>query len=293
MANIIIPVEHQSAPTLRYDAGLARAVAEAKGDTRAMDWEQFDWNAVRQRTQVRSKMQNLDFDRELETPGHYDPAMSLLRRLEHSPHQWVEENLELWESNCEKAKANRLVGQERWEGKENEEARLVNPLYAAQFMRKLRAAGVDARDAQEHPNARLWLNDWTRGGLIGVNCWVTPTEMDEDGYLLELSTVTTQRQKDLLTENFLACREGRKVRRTITSIQDPGPEYSILRINDHGVATKEKYRGWRTALLVLIAAEVISEEEALRAFGPPTGPAGAWYRAQLKAYRQIKLGRPI
>jgi hypothetical protein len=159
-------------------------------------------------------------------------------------------------------------------------------------MRKLRDAGVDARD-EEHPNARIWLNEWTREGLVGVNAWMKPQEMDDEGYLLELSHASTQRQKDLLTYNFLACRDGRKVQRTLTSLQDPGPEYSVMRFNERGVATKEKYRGWRTVLLVLIVAEVLIEAEAEKAFGPAIGEAGAWYRQQLKVYRQIRVGKPI
>ena len=92
----------------------------------------------------------------------------------------------------------------------------------------------------------------------------------------------------------MACREGRKIQRTLTSLQEPyGPEWSVMRFNEHGVATKEKFRGWRTAMLVLIAAGVLTEEEVDRAFGPPMGEAGAWYRSQLQTYRQIKLGRAI
>ena len=152
---------------------------------------------------------------------------------------------------------------------------------------------MDARD-YEHPNARIWLNEWSAAGLVGVNAWMIPEPMEQEGYLLELSQATTQRQKDLLTANFLAVRAGRKVQRTLTSLQEPyGPEWSVMRFNAHGVATKEKYRGWRTAMLVLIAAGVLTENEVDRAFGPPMGEAGAWYRMQLQVYRQIRLGRAM
>lgn len=293
MPNIIIPVQHQSAPNEEYDPGLARAGAELKDRNEAgrRDWDEFDWAALRQRTRVRAEMHNLDFDREFETPGHYDPAIANLRRLENDPSAWVDENLELYESNREKARQQYLPGQDRW-AKEHEQSRLVNTLYASAVLRKLRAAGVDARE-EEHRDARIWLNDWTRGGLVGVNAWVAPVAMDDAGYLEELAHVSTQRQKDLLFENYMACREGRKVRRTLTSLQDPGPEWSVMRFNEYGVATKEKYRGWRTALLVLIVAEVLTEQEVDKAFGPPIGEAGSWYRAQMRAYRQIKIGRPI
>jgi hypothetical protein len=294
--NIIIPPEHQSAPSGRYDGGLARAAAELKDKHAAgrIDWDAADWaglNEAQVRIARRRRMKNQDFDLEFDAPGHHDPAMATLRRLETDPSAWVDENLDLYERNCEKAKTQQLPGQERWE-KEHEEERLQNVLYASAFMRKLRDAGIDARD-EEHPNARIWLNEWTRNGLVGVNAWMKPQEMDEEGYLFELSQASTQRQKDLLTYNFLACHNRRKVQRTLTSLQDPGPEYSVMRFNERGIATKEKYRGWRTVLLVLIVSEVITEAEAEKAFGPAMGEAAAWYREQLKVWRQIRIGKAI
>lgn len=274
MHNVIIPAEHQAAPNQKYDPGLARAAALLKDPKEAA---RRDWDS---------------FDREMSAPGHADPGIALLRRAETDSSAWVEENLELYESNCAKAKAQALPDQERWQ-KEHEAERLVNIMHPSRIMRKLRAAGVDARD-EEHPNARIWLNEFTRAGMVGVNAWMTPEPMEEEGYLLELSYATTQRQKDLLTDNFMAAREGRKVRRTLTSLQDPyGPEWSIMRFNDRGIATKEKFRGWRTAMLVLICAGVLTEEEVDRAFGPPIGEAGAFYRQMLKNYRQLKLGKAI
>jgi hypothetical protein len=275
MPNIHIPIEHQSAPTLRYDPVLAREAALVEDPSAASrrDWDKFDW--------------------EMHSPAHDDPAIALLRRMETNPQAWVEENLELYEANRANSTQQQLPGQERWEGKEAEEQRLVNILHPSQVMRKLRMAGVDARE-EEHPRARIWLNDWTRKGLVGVNAWVAPVEMDQEGYLLELSYATTQHAKDILTANFHACLNHRKVIRTITSLQDPyGPEWSIMRFNEYGVATKEKFRGWRTAMLVLIVAEILTEEEVDRAFGPPLGEAGAWYRQQLQAYRQIRVGKAI
>jgi hypothetical protein len=288
MANIIISPEHQAAPNFRYDPGLARAAAEHKDKHEAgrRDWDEFDFRFARRR------MTNQDFDRELSAPGHADPAIALLRRAETDPSAWVDENLELYEANCAKAKQQHLPDQERWQ-KEHEAERIINVMHPSALMRRLRSIGVDARD-EEHPNARLWLNEFSRGGLVGVNAWMTPEPMDEEGYLLELSYAETQRQKDLLTDNFHACRAGRKVRRTLTCFQEPyGPEWSVMRFNERGVPTKEKFRGWRTAMLVLIFAGVLTEAEVDKAFGPPRGEAGAFYRKMLKSFRQIQLGRAI
>ena len=292
--NLIIKPEDQAAPTLRYDPGLARASAEIKDlhEAKRRDWDEFDWRAVNPQLARRRAMKTGSLDDELRAPGHDDPGIAMLRRAETDPSGWVEENLELYESNCAAAKAQRLDGQERWEEK-HEKERLVNILHPSQVIRKLRQAGVDARD-EEHRNARIWLNDFTRAGLVGVNAWVAPQPMDEEGYLLELSYAETQRQRDIITANYAACRQGRKVQRTLTSLQEPyGPEWSVMRFNLHGIATKEKFRGWRTAMLVLIVSEILTEEEVDRAFGRPTGEAGAWYRKQLKDYRQLKVGKAI
>jgi hypothetical protein len=292
--NIIIPIQHQSAPTLRYDAGAARAAAEQRDpkEAKRRDWDEHDYRAARGFVARRRAMQNQDFDREFWMPGHDDPAIALLERPTDESSRWVEQNLELYEQNIEASKPQRLADQERWQ-KEHEAARLVNVLHPSAVMRKLRDAGVDARDF-EHPNARIWLNDFSRAGLVGVNAWVTPDPMDEEGYLLELKYAESQRARDIITDNYQACRAGRKVRRTLTSLQEGyGPEWSVMRFNEHQVATKEKYRGWRTAMLVLICAGILTEEEVDRAFGPPTGEAAAFYRQTLKNYRQIKLGRAV
>lgn len=278
MPNIHIPLEHQSAPNFKYDPGLAReAATDEVKQTR--DWDRFD--------------------REMDAPEHHDLNIEILKqrahvqKLTYQPEEWVEENLEVYAANVAKSKGQRLAGQERWEGDEAEEQRLVNILHPSQVMRKLRMAGVDARD-QESPHARIWLNDWTTAGLVGVNAWVLPQEIDEEGYLVELADAKSQEQKDRITANYLACRARRKVQKTITSLQEPyGPEWSVMRFNEYGIPVKEKFRGWRTAMLVLIAAEILTEEEVDRAFGPPIGEPASWYRQTLQSYRQIKLGKAI
>lgn len=304
MANVIIPPWHQSAPEVRYDPKLAHEAAEQRdrGKFLRTDWDAIDWEAANPASQRASQsaserrraMVNQDFDLEMASSGHRDASIVQLEAqayrewIELRPELWVEQNLELEERNRMLAARNKLEGQERWEGAENERQRLVNVMHPNEVMRRLRRAGVDAR-TEEHPQARIWLNDWSAQGLVGVNAWVKPQEMEEEGYLLSLASATTERQRELLTENFHACRERRRVRKTLTSLQEPyGPEWSVMRIDKRGVATREKYRGWRTAMLVLITAEVLTEEEVERAFGPAIGEAGAWYRRQLQVLRRIR-----
>lgn len=180
------------------------------------------------------------------------------RRLT-SPEALIETMLREYEFNYYSAatKRQRWPGQERWQGRENEEMRLVNIMHPYKFLRKLRAAGVDARES-EAKNARIWLNPWSRLGRIGVNAWV----------------------------------EGQA--KTITTLQYPyGPEYSVMRFNEYNVPTNERYRGWRTALLALIISRVLTEDEVHKAFGPATGEAAVFYLQQLKFERTIRMGLTI
>lgn len=64
------------------------------------------------------------------------------------------------------------------------------------------------------------------------------------------------------------------------------PELSVMRFDEHGVPTTEKYRGWRTCLLQLILKSVISQKKAEEVFGvPPMTPAFHRYNSTLQAFR--------
>jgi hypothetical protein len=156
-----------------------------------------------------------------------------------------------FEQNVAMKKKERWAGQERWQGRENEEARLVNYLHPNAFMRRLQRAGVDAR-VEYNEHARLWLNNNSRLGRLGVTAWFRNEE----------------------TERLSV--------RTISTLQD-GDRYDV--------PTAERYRGWRTTLLHLIIANVITEEEADRAFGKPaTGEVSEHYREVLQNNRARRMG---
>jgi len=64
------------------------------------------------------------------------------------------------------------------------------------------------------------------------------------------------------------------------------PELSIMRFDDHGIPTVEKYRGWRTALLQLILKSAISQEKAEEVFGKaPVTPEFHRYNWMLQQFR--------
>lgn len=192
----------------------------------------------------------------------------------------VEEGYRLHEEQVQAARLRHLPGQERWIGKENEERRLVNILHPHEIFRRLRNAGVDARTESPEffirqvgndgvdtvrrvlrTTGRLWLNSNSVRGLVGVNAWVRDEEM------------------------------GERVARTVTSFQYPyGPEWSLFHFDKFGVATSEKYRGWRTVFLNLIIKGVLTEDEVTRAMGPVAfGSHTLYYRQQLQDCRHRRM----
>lgn len=225
------------------------------------------------------------YDQELPTPDvdiRYDdrPASQ----------QTIEAEQELFEENYRAAHARRWKGQERWMGRKNEEARLVNILHPHAIIRKLQDAGVAASlepavvkvwavddktglltlQDKTLSAARLWLHDAavylkgtseTNAGRIGISAWVWDNDV--------------------------------RVVKCLTSLQwDCGPEWSLMYFDAMDVPIRERYRGWRTALLALITNDVLTEDEVDRAFGPVSqNEASELYRETLKSYRERKAGR--
>ena len=226
------------------------------------------------------------YDEELPTPN-----VEVLYDDKPSTQQTIEAEQELFEENYRAAHERRWPGQTRWMGRFNEEARLVNILTPGAVIRKLQAAGVSASETPAvqwvyAPNdqsgilmpmpkvisqARLWLHDdvvymkgtsATNAGRIGVSAWV----WDE--------------------------ARGRRLPKCLTSLQyDCGPEWSLMWFDTFDVPIRERYRGWRTALLALITNNVLTEDEVLKAFGPVTeSPASELYLETLQAHRARKGG---
>lgn len=63
------------------------------------------------------------------------------------------------------------------------------------------------------------------------------------------------------------------------------PAYSVMRFDDHGVPTNEKFRGYWTVLLRLIFDGYCTEQGVVAAFGEPRGPAGERTRMLLFNFR--------
>jgi hypothetical protein len=218
-----------------------------------------------------------DYDADLPTPVVTNP-LPYDESAEHS--QLIDEEAKLFAENYAARRQYRWQGQERWMGRENEEKRLVNILHPHAVFAKLKAAGVDCSiepalvkvwdidhssglqtiKEKTRSNARFWLHDKAILGRVGISAWVW--------------------------------QDGKRVAKLITSLQYPcGPEWSVMRFDEFDVPTVEKYRGWRTAMLALIQAEVLTEEEVERAFGRATEDdvAELWW-ASLEAHRAKPRG---
>lgn len=62
-------------------------------------------------------------------------------------------------------------------------------------------------------------------------------------------------------------------------------EWSVLRLDAHGLPNGEDFRGWRTVLSQLIIKGILTEEKAHKIFGEPSGAAGVLYRRTLWNFR--------
>jgi len=226
--------------------------------------------------EIRSNLKRTEksYDEELPTPVIENP----LPYQETHNQQLIEEEQRMYEENYAARHSQRWEGQERWMGRENEEARLVNILHPHAIFQKLNNAGVNcsiepAMDQVwdiDHKtglavvkqrtlsNARFWLHDVVIKDRVGISAWMW--------------------------------KDGQRVAQYVTYLQYPvGPEWSVMRFDEFDVPRSEKYRGWRTALLRLIQEGALTEEEVDRAFGPVSmGDVSELYREQLEDLRKSR-----
>jgi len=236
-------------------------------------------------SQIRSNLRRATttYDEELAIPQHlldeYNSRPVIERR---STTEELEGIVQRYERNYAAAAPQRWEDQKRFMGKENEDMRYVNFMHPYQVFRKLQLAGVDARIEaasydvwmpddktgalvkvqRERTYGRLWMANEAINGRVGVSAWV----------------------KDKVT--------GERKRRQVTTLQYPyAPEWSLLYFDAFDVPITEKHRGWRTALLQMILADVLTEDEVNRAFGPvPLHFVSLHYRQQLQTHRARRAG---
>lgn len=270
MANVIIPEQHQSSPKQTdLDKSIRRAIGELRDGTfkPVINTENFDPSRD---DQFRTGTELLE---------QHPLVQEAMRKLEtrvvdKTNNEYLEKAQQLHELNVMAAREFRWEGQERWEGEDNEAQRTVNVMSPKQFILKLQAAKISA-ELVPHTEPEMHVDP--NGLLNRYDC-------EKSSAKICLGATV---YKDLVA--LRAWVNGEYV--MVDKLQVPcGPEWTVMRFDDLNIPTTEKYHGWRTAVLALIIRRVITEEEALLAFGPVTiNDASSFYRQQLHQWRSEGL----
>ena len=267
MSNIIIPSEHQSAPKqTELNKAIREAAREISDGTFKPELEE----------NVFGKKETDFFDAGITTVLAKHPLVQdALRTLEtqvqdKTSTEYLEKAEQLHEMNVRLASKDRWDGQERWQGHDNLEMRLVNLMQPKTFIERLRRARVVAV-LEPHVETDYRAQD---NGLIGL-CEVEKCD----------ARVWLGRRVVRDCVGVFANVNGQA--KYITKLQVPlGPEWTVMGFDEYDVPTAPRYLGWRSAVLTLIRQRVITEKEAEKAFGKVVeNEASSFYRQQLTEWR--------
>jgi hypothetical protein len=283
MANVHIALEHQSSPKETQNDKIIRSAADdifsGKFQPEVTD-EFFDVGIsalLAQHPEVQEALSRLEYAQVPKTNAEYLEKAEMLH-----------------EANTQLSAYAKWDGQGRWEGKYNEEIRTVNPMTPTTFIEKLKAIGISAEAEPpevlvtiENPDyAPVWIQT---GETPDAGAYVDPNGQPAT---VDMRIVKSDK-KIYLGNRVIQGRvalnakvwdeaQFKMVDMRVNTLQVPlGPEWTVMRFDEYGVPTNEKYHGWRTALLSLITHGVITKEEAHKAFGEPKGEASLFYRKQL------------
>lgn len=239
----------------------------------------------------------------------------------------IELSYRMHETLEQQSQAQKWEGQERWQGKENEEMRMGQILSPQEFYARLCKVVGESRVIMSdkavlsHPGAK--------SGRVGLYIPNPEYRGDrgnalKDAALAQASRLREEAQHDIVKAKKLRVaghdaeanrvyhRAGDKIQAAteihieqefdnatapseflrVGVLQWPyGTEWMLMNFNEFGVPTTAKYLGWRTALLTMIRNKVITEQEAHKAFPLGTGPAANWYLKQLQLRRT--RGTPV
>jgi hypothetical protein len=238
-----------------------------------------------------------------------------------TPEEEIEMRWKLHELLAAEQERNKWKGQERWEGRENEEMRRGEVLSPWQFYDRLcKALGRKDRVLLKDDRI-IKMSSTGKSGLLGLVIrnprWSGETALQHD-----YSQVKAGELKDAAEGELVKAKRLRKAKYNaeadksfhlagdmiqtasemllereayekqvpefirVGTLQAPlGTEWMIMGFDEFGVPTSAKYIGWRTALMTMIRAGVITEAEAHEAFPVGSGPAAEWYLQQLYMLR--------
>lgn len=320
---VIIPKEHQSAPKKdELDKAMETAAEEiSSGQFRPQDEELPFRIALRSGIGAAAQMSGsvqdfIDTEASLDLSQH--PAvMEAMVKLEQqrdtarNSQEYLEKSQMLWELTETAKRKDKWDGQERWQGQENEDARIGVILTPLQFMERLeRVIG----------KGRVMVCRWGQKDIGNPNTGrvallVRAPQEHNPLMVSDNRTLPLLMEKRRLEQEFVAVRDVEKRKRALAHIkaleqqientqsehglmeefkdymqvgtlQWPcSSEWMVMNFDEFGVPTTAKYLGWRTALLSMIRLGVITEKEAHKAFPVGSGPVSAWYRQQLYEWR--------
>ncbi len=283
----------------------------AVGEARSFD----DWHKQEQATRQMNELGR--------HPRVQEAMERMEREIEDAktPEEEVEMRWRIHEMLAAEQEGNKWKGQERWEGRENEEMRRGEILSPWQFYDRLCAA-LGRRDRILLKDDRIVkMSSTGKSGLLALvvrnPMWNGQTSIQHDyaqvkaGELRVAAESELTKAKRLRNAKYNAEADksfhmaGDMIQTAtemllerdayeaevpeflrVGTLQAPlGTEWMIMGFDEFGVPTSAKYVGWRTALMTMIRARVITEEEAHLAFPLGTGPAAAWYLQQLYMWR--------
>src|ERR1700744_974804 len=244
MANVHIKPEHQSSPRETQNDKIVR---DAASDIFSGRWK--------------PEFTDEFFDVGISALLAQHPAIAeMVSKLEREQEPKTNaEDLEkaemLHEANVALSARARWDGQGRWEGKYNEEIRTVNLMTPVTFIDKLAAIGipVDATPPEitvtiENP---LYAPVWVDLGE-GKGAYVDP-----DGRPPTVDMRVVRSNKKIYLGNRVIMgrvalnakvwddAQKKLVDMRVNTLQVPcGPEWSVMRVDEWGVPTNEKYHGW-------------------------------------------------
>jgi len=230
------------------------------------------------------------------------------------------------EINAMKASAFKWDGQERWQGSDAEESRIGKILTPIQFWQQLstvigndrvilgrHAVKVHAEDESARVGLFVRNPEWTgiQDSMIEMAADKVKRLRDEGesemrrsrqyaaAGMAEAAKRAMGRAGDLAMEamRLLQERDGveaaapKEFLRVATLQWPANSEWMVMNFDEYGIPSTPKYLGWRTALLSMVRARVITEREAHEAFPATTvcESAAEWYRRQLWSLRNERV----
>lgn len=275
MSNIIIPAEHQSSPKETDIDREVRIAAQEIAEGRHTPTLPTETDAF-------GRIHADDFWMTgTEVLAAHPRVQEALAKLEQqvsdrTNHEYIEKAEMLHEMNAQSRAGFKWGGQARWQGRENEEMRLVNIMSPKRFIEKLQAAGISAAI---EPTIATEL-DWNPNTYA-----IEPRQVERSEALICLGRGVVRGIVGLY-----AWVDGKYT--YVNKLQVPcGPEWTLMRFDEYDVPTNERFHGWRTAVLALIQRRVITEQQAEKAFGKVVeNEASSFYREQLQQFRREQIG---